>query len=101
MENFMENNRPTEDIRDQLDLSYKIEDQSVIIYEIRPHWEKPGQMIESNIAKATFVKTSGHWKIFWLRASLKWESYQPTPAVKTLKEFLKIIEEDKHYCFWG
>jgi hypothetical protein len=25
----------------------------------------------------------------------------PRPTVKTLKEFVKIVEEDKHACFWG
>jgi hypothetical protein len=61
----------------------------------------PGQFVESNIAKATFVKANLCWKIFWQKANLKWESYKPDPEVKTLKAFVKIIEEDKYGCFWG
>ena len=36
MENFTEERRPPTEIRDELDLSYKIENQSIIIFEIRP-----------------------------------------------------------------
>ena len=101
MENFIEKIRPPEEIRKKVDITYKIENQSVIIYEVRPHWEKPGQMIESVIGKATFVKENKHWKIFWRRANSKWQSYKPKPHVKTLNEFVKIIDEDKNGCFWG
>lgn len=36
MENYIENTRPPEEMRPQLDISYKIEGQSIIIFEIRP-----------------------------------------------------------------
>ncbi len=88
-------------IRDQLDISYKIDGQSIIIYEIRPHWEDPNKKIESHIAKTTYIKSKNHWKIFWLRADLKWHSYRPQAIVKTLKEFNEIVEEDSYGCFWG
>ncbi|MFC6877508.1 DUF3024 domain-containing protein [Flavobacterium myungsuense] len=32
---------------------------------------------------------------------MKWHSYKPHPKVKNLKEFIKVIQEDKHGCFWG
>jgi Protein of unknown function (DUF3024) len=101
MENFMESRRPPEHLRAQVDLSYRIEDQSVIIFELRPRWDKPEEIRESSIAKATFVKEKNHWKIFWLRANQRWENYEPTPAVKDLREFVKIVDEDKLGCFWG
>jgi hypothetical protein len=101
MENFIQRERPPEELRDKVDLSFKIEGQSVIVYEIRAHFLKPGQFIESNIAKATFVKAKMCWKIFWQRANLKWESYKPAPEVSTLKDFVEIIKADTHSCFWG
>ncbi len=101
MENFMEEIRPPEEIRDQLDISYKIDGQSIVIYEIRPHWDDPNKKIESLIAKTTYIKSKNHWKIFWLRADLKWHSYSPVPIVKTLKEFNEIVEGDSYGCFWG
>jgi hypothetical protein len=101
MENFITRNRPSENIRHQLDLSYKIEDQSIIIFEIRPRWNKPDEIMECAVAKTTFVKAKNHWKVFWQRADLKWHSYQPKPIVNELKDFIGLVEEDKHHCFWG
>lgn len=101
LENFIDKIRPPEEMRDQYDISYKIDDQSVIVYEIRPHWQKKNETIESPIAKTTFIKAKNHWKILWFRADLKWHAYKPNETVNSLKHFLEIIEEDKHGCFWG
>ena len=101
MENFLARKRPHEHIRPQLDIGYKIEGQSIIVFEIRPQWNKPEIILEHPFAKTTFVKTKNNWKVFWMRADLKWHSYTPTPVVKTDLEFTKLIEEDKHHAFWG
>ena len=101
MEDFIVRNRPPEEIRNKVDLAYKIGNQSIIVFEIRPRWDKPEVKMESVIAKTTFVKISGVWKIFWLRSDLKWHSYTPKATVKSVMEFVDVIEEDKHHCFWG
>jgi hypothetical protein len=102
MENYIERRRPEEEMRELLDLAYKIDDQSIIVFELRPaDYDNPSEKIESYIAKTTFVKSSGLWKVFWLRQDLKWHVYGPKPTVKTIKEFIELIEEDKHHCFWG
>jgi hypothetical protein len=101
MENFIDQIRPPENIRHQLDIGYKTDNQSIIIYELRPSWKNKAEKKEYNIAKATFVKTEDSWKVFWQRADLKWHSYTPNPMVKTIHEFIKLVQEDKHHCFWG
>lgn len=101
MEIFLDKRRPPENIRDQIDLDYKIENQSIIIFGIRPHWQNKDQKIEELIAKTTWVKTEKKWKIFWRRADLKWHTYTPQSSVERLEEFLNIVDEDKHGCFWG
>ena len=101
MEAFLERKRPPEHIRPKLDIGYKIEGQSIIIHEIRPFWNDASKIIYPEVAKTTFVKAKNHWKVFWLRSDLKWYAYDPKPTVKTLKEFVKLVEEDKHGCFWG
>ncbi len=70
-------------------------------FEIRPRWDRPELKMEPNISKATFIKAKNHWKVFWQRSDLKWHSYQPKPEVKSLNKFIKLVEEDKHGCFWG
>ena len=101
MENFIAHRRPPIEIRDRLDLSYKIIDQSVIIHEIRPRFDNPEIKMEPAIAKTTFIKSNNTWKVFSIHADLKWHIYPPKPIVKSLKEFLKLVEEDSHGCFWG
>jgi len=98
---YVEARRPPEHIRDKVDLSFRIEDQSVVIFEIRPFWRNPEKIIESMVAKASFVRTENIWKIYWQRADMKWHSYGPEPEVDTIDEFLEVVEEDSHGCFFG
>lgn len=101
MENFLSNVRPEENLRDELDVCYKIEDQNVIVFEIRLTWTKPKTIVEMPIAKATFVKAQDYWKVYWMRANRKWELYGPKPYVKNIKEFADLVEDDSHSCFFG
>jgi len=98
---FIEKRRPAPHIRKELDLGFRLKNQSVEIFEIRPAWRNPGKIIESDVAKATYVKTKKLWKVFWQRADLKWHRYDPKPQVKTIEEFLAIVDRDEHACFFG
>lgn len=101
MERFLSKRRPPIEIREQVDLSYKIENQSVIIFEIRPFWDKPDRKIEEMVAKTTFVKKSRSWKIFWQRADLRWHGYEPDREVGSFDDFLDVVDKDEYACFWG
>lgn len=101
MENFLNRKRPPENIRDKIDISYKLEGQSIIIFEIRPQWNKPKNKIETPVAKTTFVKSKIQWKVFWMRGNLKWYPYEPQPFVYRLADFLELVERDEYGCFWG
>ena len=46
MSDFMAKRRPPVEIRDKLDLAYRIEGQSVVIFEIRPFWRDVSETIE-------------------------------------------------------
>ena len=101
LEAFMKVRRPPAHIRNELDLQYRIDDQSVEIFEVRPQWRNATEKMEHPVAKATFVKAKKCWKVFWQRSDLKWHGYEPAPTVKSLKEFLGLVAEDKHACFFG
>jgi len=101
MENFVARIRPPEHIRDQLDITYKIENQSVILQEIRPMILNPDKKSEFGFAKATYVKASRKWKVYWMRGNLKWDNYKPKPDVNSLKEFVELVDEDPLHCFKG
>lgn len=101
MADFMAKRRPPEEIREKLDLGWRIEGQSVMIYSIRPMWRDESRKIEEPAAKATFVRTTNRWKIYWMRADLKWHSYPLLPEVVFFDEFLAEVNEDGACCFWG
>ncbi len=98
---YIEQRRPAKEIRDKIDLAYRIGGQDIIILEIRPYIFDRTRKIETEIAKATFVRKKNIWKVYWMPSDLKWHSYQPEPTVKTLAKFLELVNEDKMCCFWG
>lgn len=98
---YVEEHRPPAHIRKELDLGYRVVGQSVELFEIRPLWDHPDKKIEEMVAKTTYVKKHKTWKVYWQRADMKWHSYEPAPEVKTLEDFLTLIEQDQHGCFFG
>ena len=98
---FIERRRPPARLRQEVDLAFRMKGQSVEIFEIRASWTGEGKPIEHPIAKATYNKSNRSWKIFWLRADLKWHRYEPLPEVDAIEDFLLIVEEDDHACFFG
>lgn len=101
MEGYVNKHRPPAHIRHELDLSYRINGQSIEIFNIRPLWNDKSKTIEEPIAKTTYVKTQRIWKIYWQRADLKWHGYEPHPEAETLEEFLSVVEKDEYCCFHG
>ncbi|MBZ9556777.1 MULTISPECIES: DUF3024 domain-containing protein [unclassified Modicisalibacter] len=98
---FLEDQRPPVEIRAKLDLAVRVSGQSVQIVEILPHFRDPSMNIESPVAKATYVKKSQRWKIYWMRSDLKWHSYTPEPESRSIEGFFAIVSADKNGCFFG
>ncbi len=101
MADFMRKRRPPVEIRAKLDIAWRVDKQSVMIYSIRPFWRDESRKIETPIAKTTFNRRANRWKIFWMRADLKWHAYSPYPEAVFFEEFLAIVDEDENGCFWG
>lgn len=98
---FVRKRRPPPHLRVLVDLAFRIDGQSIEIFEIRPHFLDKGRMIESAVAKATYIKRRLTWKVFWQRADLKWHRYPPCPEVASVEEFLAVVQKDDHNCFFG
>jgi hypothetical protein len=98
---YVQRRRPAPHIRKELDISFRIGGQSVELFEIRPAWRRPGETIEHSIIKATYVKRSRTWKVYWKRADLKWHRYDPEPEANTIEAVLEIAERDEYGCFYG
>jgi hypothetical protein len=58
-------------------------------------------MLEHPIAKATYNKSKRNWKVYWQRADLKWHSFEPSPEVESIEDFLALVQADQYACFFG
>lgn len=102
LDSFMQRRRPPPRIRSQLDLGYRITGQSVEIFEIRPKWlGAPGETMEHAVAKTTFVRTRGVWRVFWMRRDLKWHGYEPAAELGSIEAVCRLVDEDAYACFFG
>jgi hypothetical protein len=102
LDSFMQARRPPPQIRPKVDLGSRISGQSVEIFEIRPAWRGlPQELHESPVARATYVRSRNVWRVFWQRRDLKWHSYEPASEVRSIEEFVSLVAEDRHACFFG
>ena len=88
-------------VRDKLSWDWDIDRQSVILYEVRPHWKNASEIIRSGCIKVTFIRTRNIWRIYWMRQDLKWHSYEAHAEVKSFENVLKVLENDEYGCFFG
>ena len=101
MNEFVAAHRPPPEVRSQLDLGWRSEGQSVVLYDLRPIYTREHEVAHYDFAKATWVQAQKHWKIFWLRANGNWNGYEPLLTAGNLKRFLLEVEKDPYGCFKG
>ena len=102
IKNYVESLRPEDvEIRAKLDFGYTYDRKVVVLYEIRPVWNNPKEIQNIEFAKIKFYKSRQEWSLYWMRASGKWELYEPFPKSTHLDNIIDIIKEDKHGCFYG
>lgn len=85
---------------DQLKIDFKYENQAVMIFESRPHWQDKTQRIESPVAKLRYVKSSSNWSLYWQRQNMKWQKFEGGEN-RDLKPLLELIDSDPYQCFWS
>ena len=101
MVSFWSRRRPPLHLRDQVREGQRIEDQTIELFIVRPAFNRPGETVESSIAKVQHVRSQGVWRIFWKRADGKWHGYPPSPDARSLAAALRVIDEDANACFLG
>ncbi|WP_118194807.1 DUF3024 domain-containing protein [Albibacterium indicum] len=102
LKSFINSLRPAdEELRKKIDFGYSWDGQIVLLFEIRPQWNNPIEYRQYEFAKIRYVKSSKLWKLYWLRASGKWELYDPQPENVNLQVLLSEIKDDPHHCFFG
>ena len=86
---------------DQLYIDYKLENQTLFIFEVRPQWNDPDIKVEIMVAKISYIKKEKIWKLYWQRQNMSWKLYEPNPVSESLESLLIELSKDPLECFWG
>ena len=98
---FIDERRPPEHIRPQLDIGYAVVGQTVDVFEIRPDWQDKSTTRHTPVARMKYVRTKEQWVLYWMRRDLKWHRYEPDSVHSTLQSALKTVNTDAYCCFFG
>ena len=103
VESYIQGKRPPIEIRSKLDLGFNYSKNTFELFEVRPVWNSPdpNDYQKLSFAKFRYIKTQKVWKLYWLRASGKWQSYDPLPEASNIDSILACIEAESHGCFYG
>lgn len=88
-------------VRSQVKVGFRIERLSVILFESRPSFMPPHDWQEEPIAKFTYVKSGGFWKLFCMLRDLKWHGYEPFRESQDLASLVSEVRTDPTGIFWG
>ena len=82
---------------EKLPLQIIKEKQSYIVGHKRKRYFDGSEYLDK-ACKITYVKKSGIWKLYWMRADLKWHPYK---EFGDLNKLLEEVKADPNSCFWG
>lgn len=82
---------------EKLPLQIIKEKQSYIVGHKRNRFSDGSEYLDKT-CKLTYVKSSDMWKLYWMRADLKWHLYE---EYQNLDDLLEEVKKDPNGCFWG
>lgn len=99
---FLAVRRPPVAIREQLDIGWRLVGCSLEVFSIRPAYQgAAGEMMEYPAGKATWVTSRRLWKLYWMRADLRWHGYPERPTVRYVEDFFNELMRGPMRRFWG
>lgn len=101
LKDWTEAMRPEADIRPELDIGYTWNGTDIFLNEIRPDWQQPEIIRHFPFAKIKYVKSRKLFKLYWMRASGKWEAYPLIAQSPSLPTLLEAVKDDALGCFFG
>ena len=87
--------------RAKLRVGYRVEGNSVILYEERPAFRPPYDWQEMVVAKFTWVATRRRWQLYCQHRDRRWHAYQALPGAARLSTLLDEVDRDPTGIFWG
>ncbi len=93
--------RPPLHLRNMVREAQSIKGNEIEIFEWRPYFRDKSQWIKSAVAMTKYVRSRDVWKVYWRRGDGNWHPYEPCPETSSLEEWLHLVNDDVHGCFWG
>ena len=91
---------PDPAVSSELRHGYRVEQYSVILFSSRPNFLAPQEWRDEDVAKFTFVKAKGVWRLFCKFRDLKWHSYEPLPESPNFSVLVAEVRADPTGIFW-
>ncbi len=88
-------------VRDQLRVGYRIEGNSVVLFESRVRFDKRSEWLDHPVAKFTYVTSIQRWRLYCRFRDLKWHGYQPLPEADSMEHLVSEVRRDPTCIFWG
>ncbi len=89
-------------VLDKVNLSYKIRDNSVTVFENRaPRHPDMKEWTSMPAAQMRFDEKTGEWTLFCADRNDKWHEYYDINPTKNIDKILTEIDEDPTGIFWG
>jgi hypothetical protein len=89
------------EVRDQVDVKYRFEGDTVFLFEHRPAFQRPDEWVEIPVAKFRYFVERQQWALFWSDRNSKWHRYDLIPASPSFEDLLQEVDSDPTRIFWG
>lgn len=86
--------RTGEEVRDMVQMKYRIEGSAVYLYEWRPRMD--GVWDEQQLAKFRYFASREHWVLYWMRGTGEWEPYLFPKSSKRFSTLALAVQRDVH-----
>ena len=88
-------------VRDQVQLRFGFDGNSVILHEYRPPWDGRGDWNEIPVAKFRYFVGRQEWALYSRDRNLRWRSYDLIAPSAVFEDLLTEVEADPTGIFWG
>lgn len=66
-----------------------------------PRWDKQTEWTDTPVAKLKFIRSANKWRLYWMRADMKWHEYPGLSPSNRLEDLVQEIDDDPLACFFG
>ena len=92
---------PRPEVRAQLRHGFRVDGNSVELFESRPAYVPPHDWRDSGVAKFRYVHGRGVWQLLCQHRDLRWHRYRRLPEAPSIDRLLAEVEADPTGIFWG